>query len=146
MSGRHRRLARMSLIERALIEKQWHETAVRAQIHAIMGEDGHQFVNAAGRVLFVVLGALIAEEVDPDIPEVRVVRGACNALCEQAGEVVITEPRRASIRAGLEACDRLIGGLSRKALTDAACDLQQKLRGAHVQWSDFERLLGGVAA
>lgn len=141
-----RRQVGFGLVARAIVAKEWHATAVRAQIHALLGDDGHQFVNAAGRVLFVVLGALIAEEVDPDMPEVRIVRGACNALYEQAGDVHIDPARRASIRAGLEASDRLIGALSRKALTDAACDLTARLQAGDVRWADFERLLGGVAA
>ncbi|WP_431106651.1 hypothetical protein [Variovorax paradoxus] len=141
-----RRTVALGLIERAIVEKQWHATSVRAQIHAILGDDSAQFVNAAGRVLYVVLGALIAEEVEPSHPDVRIVRGACNELYEQAGEPVIAPARRASLRSGLEACDRLVGGLQRKSLTDAACELELKLRGSHLDWVAFERLLEGVAA
>lgn len=141
-----RRTTALGLIERAIIEKQWHATAVRAQIHAILGDDSAQFVNAAGRVLYVVLGALIAEEVEPSVPDVRIVRGACNALYEQAGEPAIDPTRRAALRSGLEACDRLVDGLQRKSLTDAACDLELKLRGSHLDWVAFECLLEGVAA
>jgi hypothetical protein len=144
--ARMRRPAGLGLIERALIEKQWRETNVRAQIHAILGDDSDQFVNAAGRVLYVVLGALIAEEVNPEMPEVRIVRGACNALYEQAGEPDIEPARRAAMRSGLEACDRLLGGLPRKSLTDAACELESRLRASNVNWRDFERLLEGIAA
>ena len=93
-----------SPVERALIAKEWHATAVRAQIHAILGDDSDEFVNAAGRVMWVVLGAAIREDVDHDIPEVRILRGACNALYDQAGEASIDPTRRAAIRAGLEAC------------------------------------------
>lgn len=147
MSGRRRRVARLSLIERAMLEKQWHATAVRAQIHAITGEDGNQFVNAAGRILWVVLEALSTEEVDPDLPEVRIIRGACNALEEQAGVEAITPARRASIRSGLDACDRLIDALPRKALIDGACALHLRLHGGGaVNWSDFQDRLARVAA
>ena len=111
-----RRTAALGLIERAIIEKQWHATSVRAQIHAILGDDSAEFVNAAGRVLYVMLGALIAEKVEPSIPDVRIVRGACNALYEQAGEPTIAPARRASLRSGLEACDRLVGGHRRRFL------------------------------
>lgn len=145
MSGRKRQ-ARLSLLERALIEKQWHETSVRAQIHAILGDDSDHFVNAAGRVLFVVLGALVTEEADHTTPDVRIVRGACNALYEQAGESAIDPVRRASLRSGLEACDRLIRRLQRRSLTDAACELELTLRSSHLNWSAFEQLLEGIAA
>ena len=141
-----RRTAVLGLIARALIEKQWHATAVRAQIHAILGDDSDQFVIAAGRVLYVVLGALMAEDIDHDLPEVRIVRGACNALYEQAGEPVIDPTRRASLRSGLEACDRLVGGLQRKSLIDAACDLELKLQTSHLDWAAFEARLEGIAA
>lgn len=141
-----KRQARLSLVERALIEKRWHATNVRAQIHAILGDDSGQFVNAAGRVLFVVLDALAAEDLDHTIPDVRIVRGACNALYEQAGEPSIDPVRRASLRSGLEACERLISGLHRKSLIDAACDLELKLRNSHLEWAAFEQLLEGVAA
>jgi len=127
-------------VERAIIAQQWEDTAVRANIHALMGDDSAHFVNAAGRVLFVVLGALIAEEVDPDMPEVRIVRGACNALYEQAGEPRITPERRASIRAGLEAASRLLEALPRKARVDAAVDLKLKLEHGDVNWRDYEAL------
>jgi hypothetical protein len=140
------RPTRLGLVERALIEKQWRETAISAHIHGLIGEDGDKMVDKAGRVFFVVLGAAIAEEVDPDTPELRVIRGACNAVYEQAGEDSIPAARRASIVSGLEACDRLIPAFQRKSLTDAACDLALKMRGAHVRWSDFEAKLAGVAA
>ncbi|SEF28475.1 hypothetical protein ABL840_26830 [Variovorax sp. NFACC27] len=141
-----RRTTTLGLIARALIEKQWHATAVRAQIHAILGDDSDQFVAAAGRVLFVVLGALMAEDIDHDLPDVRIVRGACNALYEQAGVPVIDPTRRASLRSGLEACDRLVDGLQRKSLIDAACDLELKLKTGHLDWASFESLLEGIAA
>ncbi|MNY13082.1 hypothetical protein D3C86_1461980 [compost metagenome] len=141
-----RRNVGLGLVRRAVIEKEWHATNVRAQIHAILGDDGNQFVNAAGRVLYVVLGALIAEEVDADLPDVRILRGACNALYEQAGEPDIQPMRRASMRSGLEACDRLIEGLPRKALTNSACELELMLRTSHLDWASFEQLLERAAA
>ncbi|WP_213956316.1 hypothetical protein [Variovorax sp. dw_954] len=143
---KRRRHAGPSLIERALIEKKWHATTVRAQIHAVLSDNSDEFVNAAGRMLFVVLGALIAEEVDPEMPEVRIVRGACNALYEQAGEPTITPERRASIRSGLEACDRLIGALERRSLAASACELELKLRAGHLYWNDFEQSIEGLTA
>lgn len=146
MSGRRQRIVRMSLIERALMEKQWHATAVRAQIHAITGDDGNHFVDAAGRILWVVLEAAITEQVDPELPEIRIIRGACNSLEEQAGVEAITPARRASIRAGLEACDRLIEALPRKALIDGACELHLRLNRGAVNWSDFQARLQKVAA
>jgi hypothetical protein len=146
MKRRSRTHARLSLIERAMIEKQWHATAVSAQIHALIGDDSREMVNKAGRVMYVALGAAIAEELDPDMPEIRILRGACNAVYDQAGEPEIPAARRASIVSGLEACERLIPALERKSLIDAACELALKMRGAHVHWSDFQHLLDAVVA
>lgn len=144
--ARRQRLVRMSLIERALLERQWHATAVRAQIHAILGDDGNEFVASAGRILWVVLEALITEEVEADLPEVQIIRDACNALEEQAGVEAITPARRAAIRWGLEACDTLIDALPRKALIDGACALHLRLNRGAVKWSDFREKLEAVAA
>lgn len=146
MRARRSRPQRLSLIERALIEKEWHDTAVRAQIHAILGDDGHQFVNAAGRVLYVVLGALAADEVDGEVPEGRIIRGACNALYEQAGRPDIDDTRRASISAGLQAAERLLPALRRGSLIEAACELKLKLRFGHVNWTDFQQVMEGAPA
>lgn len=134
----------VSLIERALIERDWRATAVSAQIHALIGDNSNGMVNAAGRVLFVVLGAAIAEEVDAEQPEIRVIRGAVNAVHEQAGEADIPAARRASIESGLLAAERLVPLFARRSLVDAACDLELKLRRQHLHTSDFEALLAQV--
>lgn len=141
-----RRRTSLSLIERAFIERDWHATAVVAQIHALAGDNSDKFVNAAGRIFFVVLGACIAEEVDSNTPELRILRGACNAMYEQAGEPVITPARRASMLAGLTAAEALIGGLERRSLIASACDLELKLRAGHINWHDFLPALDQVAA
>lgn len=138
--------ARLSLSERAMIEKKWHETAVSAEIHALIGDSSHNMVDKAGRVLYVVLGAAAADGVDREQVEIRIIRGACNAVYEQAGEPDIPAARRASIVAGLEAAGRLISVLERKSLNDAACELALKMRDQHVRWNDFERVLAAVAA
>lgn len=113
-----------SPVERAIIAQQWEDTAVRARIHALIGQDSDQFVSAAGRVLFVVLGALLIEQIDPDMVEVRIVRGACNALIEQAGELLAVLPRKARV--------------------DAVIDLRDKLDRGDVWASDYQTLLGRV--
>jgi hypothetical protein len=136
-----KRPQRLSLIERALIEQKWHATAVSAQIHALYGDSSDGMVNAAGRVLYVVLGAAIAEEVSQDLPELRIIRGAVNAVHDQAGEADIPAMRRRSIVIGLEAAERLIPTLQRRSLINAACDLALKMRRQHIHLSDFAALL-----
>ena len=142
---RKRRRPGLSLIERALIERDWHATAVVAQIHALIGDDSDRMVGAAGRMLYVVLGAAIAEEVDPEQPEIRIIRGAVNAVHDQAGESDIPVTRRASIESGLLAAERLVPHFARRSLIDSACELELKLRRQHLHTSDFEALLAEIA-
>lgn len=140
-----RRRAGLSLIERALIEKQWHATAVEANVQALMSDDSDRMVNAAGRILFVVLGACIAEEASESEPAVLAVTAAVDAVHEQAGEPVVTPERRARIVAGLDVCGFLVSVLDRRNVVASACELELKLRAGHVNTSDFEALVARFA-
>lgn len=131
----------LNLVERAVIANEWRHTALEAQMLALCSLNSDKLVNKAGRMLYVVLGACIAECVDPSCPEVRILRGAVNAVHDQAGEAVIPDLRRASIVNGLQTAAAMIPELDRKALVDAACDLALKLRSGHVHLSDFEAIL-----
>lgn len=142
---RQRRRPGLSLIERALIERDWRATAVSAQIHALIGDSSDGMVNAAGRVLYVVLGAAIAEELDADQPEIRIIRGAVNAVHDQAGVADIPAARRASIESGLLAAERLVPTFERRSLIDSACELELKLRGQHLHTRDFAAVLAQFA-
>lgn len=137
---KRRRPTGPSLIERALIEQQWHQTAVTAQIHALYGDSSDGMVNGAGKVIFVVLGAAIADGLDADQVELRILRGAVNAVHDQAGEHVIAAMRRAAIVSGLEVAKRLIPQLNRRSLIASACELHMKLKRQHVHLSDFQAL------
>lgn len=95
-------------------------------------------VNLAGRMLYVGLGGAIASGIGQDDPDVRIIRGACNALCDQAGEQRIDPMRRASLVSGLQAVARLMPKVSTRALTDSACELELRLRRGDVMFSDFE--------
>lgn len=136
-----RRQHGLSLIERALIAKDWHATAVDAQLHALIGDDSAAMVNAAGRILFVILGAAITEGMDADDPDLRIVRGAVNAVHDQAGELDIPDQRRQSIVSGLQAATRLVAVLRQKSIVASALDLESKLRKQHIHLSDFQALI-----
>lgn len=136
-----RRQPRLSLIERALIEKQWHATAVEANVQALLSDDGIKLVNAAGRILFVVLGACIEEEADENEPAMVALRDAVDALHDQAQEAEVLPERRARLIAGLEVCSFLVSVLDRKNVIAAACDLALKMKRGHLTTEDFERLL-----
>lgn len=131
----------LNLVERAVIASEWRHTALEAQMLALCSLDSQKLVNKAGRMLFVVLGAAIAEDVSPDLPAIRIIRGAVNAVHDQAGEPEIPDTRRASIVSGLNAAAGLIPSLPRKSLVDAACDLALKLRRDDVVLADFQAIL-----
>jgi len=137
----------LNLIERALIAKTMRAEVVSAEIHALLGDDSDELVHKAGRILWIVLEAVVADGVDPEMLEVRIMRGACNAIYEQKGEARVTETRRASICSGLEAAERLFDVLPQRALTDAAVAMEVRLRNQNaVGWHEFEQLLAKVAA
>lgn len=140
-----RRPAGLSLVQRALIERDWRAEVITAHIHALIGDDSDRLVNGAGRVLYVVLGAAITEGADPELPDLRIVRGAVNAVHDQAGEAEIHPMRRSSIESGLLAAERLIPAFERRSLINAACELELKLRAGHVNTSDFEALVAKFA-
>lgn len=133
----------ISPVERALIAQQWQRTRVDAEIHAALGADSDRLVATAGRVLFVVIKA--CEGIGTADPDVRIVIGACNALCEQAGEAEIDESRRLSLQSGLAACSRLLPRLTQRALVDAAIDLRARLAAGVVRQSDFAAAMEAVA-
>ena len=131
----------LNLVERAVIAQEWRHTTLEAQMLALCSLDSDKVVNKAGRTLYVVLGACMAEQLDPEMPEIRILCGSVNAVHDQAGEVEIPELRRASIVRGLQVCAELVPLLERKALVNAACELALKLRTGHVNMSDFEAIL-----
>ena len=131
---------KISPVERAVIAEKWRLGAVTAQIHALIGLNSEELVNQSGRVLYVVLGAALAQDLDTDMPELRIIRGAMGALFDQAGLDVIPADRRASIIRGLEVAKELIPLLDRRALVDSACELEIKLRIGPVLMSDFKEL------
>ena len=128
-------------VEKAVIANEWRHVTLEAQMLAMCSLDSDKLVNKAGRMLFVVLGACIAEGVSHEDPSIRIIRGAVNAVHDQAGEAEIPPQRRQSIVIGLQRAAALIPELDRKALVAAACDLAVKLRTKHVHLSDFESIL-----
>lgn len=139
--ARRRSAPGLSLIEKAMVERDWHSTAVSAQIHALYGDNSDGMVESAGRVLYVILGAAITDGFDPEHINIRIVRGAVNAVHDQAGEQEIAAARRASIVSGLEAAERLMPVLQRRSVIGAACDLKQKMKTSHIHLSDFQALI-----
>lgn len=132
----------VNMVERALIAQQWRANVATARIHALMGENPQALVNQAGRVFFVVLGAAMHEQLHEDQREIRIIRGAVNAVHDQAGVEPIDPMRRASILAGLEAAVQLLAALPYPAIVRSACDLASKLRRQDIRLEDFLQLAG----
>ncbi len=128
-------------IVRAEVAKKWQHDVLVADIRVLEEKDGRDLVHAAGKVFYVVLGALAAIDADHDILEVRVLRGAVNALYDQAEVAEVTEARRNALRAGLNACLTLIPNLPQDAIIDAALVLRAKLSTGTVRFDAFEELL-----
>ena len=129
----------------AMFAAQWKREAVTGRLHALIGGNSDKLVNGAGRIFFVVLTAA-ARKTDMDSPEMRILRGAIEALHDQAGEATVSEIRRAGIISGLHACDRLMDGLSTKDLAESALYMEARLRAGDVHYSDFQRLIEGNSA
>lgn len=131
----------ISMVERAIIAQRWQKDAIDAHIHAFTGENSDKLVDLSGRMFYVALGAAVAAGLDPESSDIRIIRGAVNAVYDQAGQEEIQGGRRASILSGLQACARVAEKVSAKDLTDAACDMELRLRAGHVMYSDFEKVI-----
>ena len=133
-----------SPVLRAVLAQKWEQTALIAQIQALMGGDPDRIADQAGRVIFVILGASILDGVSAEDPDVRIVRGAAGALYDLAGADSVPDQQRGAVISGLQACARLCEVLKRKSMTDAAVDLHFAFKTGHLHWSAFEGV--GVVA
>jgi hypothetical protein len=139
------RLQPVGPLHRAIAYQQWSATGVDAQIHAILGGNPTELCNLAGRMFFTILGASITEKLDPEDRDIRIVRGAVNAVYDQVDATEISPANRASILSGLEAVKRLASAMKQRSIVDSHFDLINKLRTGHVNYSDFERLIAEAA-
>ena len=121
----------------AVIERDWRAEKVTAEIHVLMGGDSDKLVNGAGRIYFVVLGGCRAQGIQADDADMRILRGAVEALHEQADEPVVDELRRKSLISGLAACNRLLERVERRHITASAFELAARLKAGDVRYSDF---------
>lgn len=131
----------ISPVERAVLAQKWRKSAVNARIHALLGDDSKELVRLSGRMFFVAAGAVKLAEIPKDDVDVRILRGAVNAMAEQAGEPEIPEVRRRAIDIGLQAVGRIVDRVGHEVVTLAACVLELKLRSGHIKHIDFLELL-----
>lgn len=131
-------------IARKRVYDEWTAANTSARIQSLIGENAEQLVDSAGKVFYVVLGAAIALELDPEMVQLRIVRGAVNALTELSGMQTLPDGLRASIEAGLRACAELVDAMPSTALQHAAFELATVLKKGDVWSSDFDELLRGL--
>jgi hypothetical protein len=113
------------------------KTKINAEIHVLMGGDSDKLVDGAGKIIFVVLGGALAQGIEEDDVDVRIVRGASEAMYEQAENPVIDEMRRKSLISGLWACNRLLERIDRQHIKSTAFLLAARLKLGHIRYSDF---------
>lgn len=135
--------ARLNHIDRALIERDWRAGAVTAQIHALTGASPAHMVNAAGRVLYVVLSAVRADVADQQHPDIDLLAAGGDAVFALVGASEIDPARREAVYDALLAAERLVPQLTRASLISAACAMTLQLRtGGQIDTKAFEAVMG----
>lgn len=125
----------------AMYVHRWRTDRVEAEIHALMGDDGLRLVNGAGRVFFVVLTAAAGAGMHDENQDMRIIRGAIEALHAQAENEQVNELHRAGIMSGLAACRRILPHLKQRDMADAALYMDARLKMGDVRYSDFQALI-----
>lgn len=139
-----KRQKRMGMVERAVITERWRQNVATSRIHALIGDDSEQFVDQSGRVLYVTLAAAKTSGMSRDQVDVRIMRGAVQALHDQSGENAIDPVRRKSIEVGLDAAVRVLAKVPHAKVVLAACALELLLSiKPWVDLSDFNTMIEG---
>lgn len=126
---------------RARVERRYRELLSTAQIHAIQSDDPRAMVNAAGRVLYVVLGAAMAEGVSDEDPNVQALVAAVNAVHDQVDVEVIEQQVRDVVVYGLGVSVLMLEELDFETVVDSAVDLELKMTRQNVTIDDFRALV-----
>ena len=136
----------LSWVQRSLIKTIWAKNVLNANIQAYIGDDATKVVDQVGKIIYVTAGVcneLVDQgRLDPETVDIRILRGAGNALYEQAGMDTVTH--RSQLIAGLNACTRLLEGASQDVIVKHAIDLEIKLMGRNLLWEDYKVELDGL--
>jgi hypothetical protein len=127
---------------RAVVAAKWSKAKVQVQLQAYLSNDGLEVVHQAGRIFFVVLMAFIANGMSDDHPDVRILRGAVNALEEQAEVEQVDAHRRNSLISGLNAAMRLVDEIPADLIISSALILEERLKHGHVYAAEYREALG----
>lgn len=139
-----KRTARPGLIERALIEREWHQKVIDAQIHALCGDNPQGLVDATGRVLFVILEAAAIDGYDFPQGEFQAINFAIVSMYDQVDNAQICLDHRARIICGLESAEKSMPLIRRNSIVQAACKLKEKLNRNHIHLTDFDEIIKRV--
>jgi len=128
-------------VERAVLMQKWDDFALVGRIQIMMGDSSKTVTNYAGRMMFVALACALAAEIDSDDVDVRVIRGAVNALHDHIGNKTIPPELRASLSSGVNAALRVADRAGRKVVATEICKMELRLRVGHLSYSDFQELV-----
>ncbi|RZI54392.1 MAG: hypothetical protein EOP12_03160 [Pseudomonas sp.] len=140
----NKHLKRFNIFERAVIEKMWHQTIVDAQIHALYGDNPQSLVDAAGRVLYVILEAVSIDNYDLKQDDFQSMREAITSMYDQVDGSEICERHRSRIIDGLETAEQLVALIQRSSIIQSACNLKEKLHKEHIHLNDFDALIKSI--
>jgi len=128
-------------VERAVLMKKWDDFALDGRLQIMLGESSRSITNYAGRMMFVSLACALAVGIEPDDVDVRVIRGAVNALHDHIGHKTIPPELRASLSSGVNAALRVADRAGRKVVATEICKMELRLRVGHLSYSDFQELV-----
>jgi len=128
-------------VERAVLLKKWDDFALVGRIQIMMGDSSKTVTNYAGRMMFVAQACALAVGIEPDDVDVRIIRGAVNALHDHIGQDTIPPELRASLSSGVNAALRVADRAGRQVVATEICTMELRLRVGHLSYSDFQELV-----
>ncbi len=128
-------------VERAVLLKKWDDFALDGRLQIMLGDSSPAITNYAGRMLFVALGCAMAACIESDDVDVRIIRGAVNALHDHIGKDTIPPELRASLSSGVNAALRVADRAGRKVVATEICKMELRLRVGHLSYSDFQEMV-----
>lgn len=116
---------------KAQIRAKWSGEAVKAQIHALMGDDKEKLLAFASVLFFVASGCASFLAYSGDEPDFRIIRGAVNQLDDLNARSYITEQDRGAILAGMNAAKDIIDKTPIDVVDEAAVIYAQMSQNYH---------------
>lgn len=116
---------------KAQIRAKWSGEAVKAQIHALMGDDKEKLLAFASVLFFVASGCAAYRGYSGDEPNYRIIRGAVNQLDDLNARSYITEQDRGAILAGMNAAKDIIDNTPIEVVDEAAVLYAQMSQNYH---------------